>query len=268
VKVRLGASRWKVLAATALATMAATTVPGTVSAVAETVPGKASAVADGTRVAQSQHWGVITRNTIGSPVAALRDGPFVTGTNGSPPYGNGSLGIEVANHATSESNPAEKVDFGNEVDFRGENFLQLDRVGFQVFQTSENVGYGGGTNLPGLRFEIDPNLSSVSDNYTVAVWQPDPVPITSLNRWSPYLDATTTGNWYLTGGETHCTQATPCSFADLQTSLDDGGSTPSILTVAVSKGRDNLWAGAVDGLRLNQYVYDFEANGVNARRVR
>ncbi|WRZ94782.1 hypothetical protein OHB54_40565 [Streptomyces sp. NBC_01007] len=174
----------------------------------------------------------------------------------------------MADKSTSQDNPAEKVDFGNEVDLRGENFLQLDRVGFQVFQTSENVGYGGGTDLPGLRFEIDPNLSSATDNYSVLVWQPDAVPVASLNRWSPYLDATTSGTWYLTGGETHRTRATPCNFYDLQVSLDDGGDTPSILTVAVSKGRDHLWTGAVDGLRLNQYVYDFESSGAGSRRVR
>ncbi|WRZ94781.1 hypothetical protein OHB54_40560 [Streptomyces sp. NBC_01007] len=44
-----------------------------------------SAVAGGNRVAQSQNWGVIARNAIGSPVAALRNGSFVPGANGSPP---------------------------------------------------------------------------------------------------------------------------------------------------------------------------------------
>ncbi|MEY2242099.1 hypothetical protein AB8A21_03955 [Streptomyces sp. BF23-18] len=264
MKVRLGAGRWKVLTATALATIVASTVPGTVSA-----------VADSNRVARSENWGVIPRNTIGSPVAALRFGPVVPGNNGRPPYGNGSLGFEVAGKSAADTNDAEKADFGNAVDFVGENLLQVDRVGFQVFQTTENLGYGdpndgslGGTNLPSIRFELDPNLSSSVDNYTVAVWRPDPVPVASLNRWSGYLDAARTGSWYLTGGETACNQAARCTFDELQTSLDDGGDAPSILTFGVSKGRDYAWVGAVDGLRLNQYVYDFEANGVNARRVR
>ncbi len=36
----------------------------------------------------------------------------------------------------------------------------------------------------------------------------------------------------------------------------------SIFTAAVAKGRDNRWAGAVDGLRINKKQYDFEADGV------
>ncbi|MEU6273048.1 hypothetical protein ABZ871_11655 [Streptomyces populi] len=223
------------------------------------------------RVGESEHWGVIARNTIGSPVAALRDGPYgsyqVQGNNpSSPPYGKGSLGIQVADRSTSQSDPAEKVDFGNEVDFRGDQFLQLEQVGFHVFQTAENIDHGGTRNLPSIRFEIDPNVrADPTDSYSVAVRQPDAV--ASLNRWSPYLDATTTGTWYLTGGETTCTQATPCSFTELKASFaaDDQ---PTIYSVSVSKGRDYLWAGAVDGLRINQYVYDFEAHGVRARRAR
>ncbi|WP_282190293.1 hypothetical protein HEP84_55815 [Streptomyces sp. RLB1-33] len=42
---------------------------------------------------------------------------------------------------------------------------------------------------------------------------------------------------------------------------------PTIHSAAVGKGRDHLWTGAVDGLRINKYVYDFEADGVKARRV-
>ncbi|MFD5517636.1 hypothetical protein [Streptomyces sp. NPDC127066] len=264
MKVRLGAGRWKVLTATALATIVASTVPGTVSA-----------VADGNRVARSENWGVIPRNTIGSPVADLRFGPVVPGSNGRPPYGNGSLGIEVAGKSAAEADDAEKADFGNSVDFLGENLLQVDRVGFNVFQSSVNLANGdpndgslGGTNLPSVRFEINPNLSTSPDRYTVAVWRPDAVQARYLDQWSPYLDATASGSWYLTGGETNCNQAARCTFDELQTSLDDGGATPTILSFGVHKGRDYAWVGAVDGLRLNQYVYDFEANGVNARRVR
>src|SRR5690606_37716160 len=63
------------------------------------------------------HWGVIARNTIGSPVAELRTGPFVTTPGGdavAPPFGEGSLGLAVAAGSTQESK--EKVAFGNEVD--------------------------------------------------------------------------------------------------------------------------------------------------------
>lgn len=82
--------------AVALATIVTSTLTGTVSAIADGHSGDSIG---------TDHWGVITRNTIGSPVAALRDGPFgsfgVTGSASRPPYGNGSLGIEVADDSTS-----------------------------------------------------------------------------------------------------------------------------------------------------------------------
>ncbi|MFC4504015.1 MULTISPECIES: hypothetical protein [Streptomyces] len=212
---------------------------------------------------------MITRNTIGSPVADLRNGPFgsfgVTGPSARPPYGQGSLGIEVANNSTSLTPPSEKVDFGNEVDFFGDPVLGLDNLGFHVFQTGENVGYGGTGNLPNIKFEIDPNLSALpADNYSTLVWVPDGTTVVT-NRWSGFIDATTNGYWYLTGGEV-CPAADQCTFAEVKTALNDADSQgATIYTAAVGKGRDYMWIGAVDGLRINQRIYDFEAKGVRTR---
>ncbi|WP_256917740.1 hypothetical protein [Streptomyces hilarionis] len=252
--------RWPVLVAALL-----------VALVSAFLPGPASAGTDDGRT-PVDHWGVITRNTIGSPVAALRNGPYgsfdVTGTSARPPYGRGSLGIEVADRSTTLSPPSEKVDFGNEVDFRGKSLLGLRRVGFHVFQTGENVSYGGPTNMPNIRFEIDPNVNS-TDDYSTAVWVPAASPVT--NAWSPFLDATTTGYWYLTGNTgttTGCTQAARCTFAALKAAFTTRNARPTVYTVAVGKGRDFLWVGAVDGLRLNDYVYDFEPDGVRTLHKR
>lgn len=258
MNARFGLSRGKALAVTALAAIFASTVPGTVPALAE---GNQS---------RSEHWGVITRNTIGSPVAALRYGPYgsfgVPAPYNRPPYGQGSLGIEVADQSTSLNPRSEKVDFGNEIDFYGDRVLSLNKVGFHVFQTGENVGYGGPRNLPNIKFEINPNVAAhPGDTYSTLVWVPDAAPVT--NRWSPYLDATTTGYWYLTGNETFCTQAAQCTFTQLKASLNDGGAVPTIYSAAVGKGPDFLWTGAVDGLRINQNIYDFEANGVRTLRA-
>ncbi|MGW3248746.1 hypothetical protein [Streptomyces sp. NPDC001070] len=255
-------SRGKTLTVIALATI-----------VSSALSGSGSALADGKSIG-SDHWGVITRNTIGSPVAVLRDGPFgsfgVTGSAARPPYGNGSLGIEVADSSTSLAPPSEKVDFGNEVDFYGDRVLGLDQLGFHVFQTGENVDYGGEGNLPNIRIEINPNLTSrPGDTYSTMVWLPPAIPVANTNRWSGFLNAATTGSWYLSGNElpTDCTSSSPCPFATLKNLLNDGGSQPTIYSVAVGKGRDKNWVGAVDGLRINRYVYDFEADGVQARRV-
>ena len=65
------------------------------------------------------------------------------------------------------------------------------------------------------------------------------------------------------GTSTGCTLADPCTFAEMQTALNDGEDGATIYTVAVGKGRDHAFAGAVDGLRINDEVFDFEPFGVN-----
>ncbi|MEV0457589.1 hypothetical protein [Catellatospora methionotrophica] len=263
MKTRIGARRLVIaLLATPLVALVAAVTPSSASAGDDHRDGSA-------------HWGVITRNTIGSPVAALRTGPFgsfgVTGPAARPPYGEGSLGIEVADDSTTLTPPSEKVDFGNEVDFLGKRVSTLTRLGFHVFQADENVAYGGPTNMPNIRFEIDPNLTAQpATTYSTLVWLPAAAPVT--NRWSGYLDATTTGTWFLTGAAgtaTGCALATPCTFAAVKAALDvDGGEAATIYTAAVGKGRDFNWVGAVDGLRINDTIYDFEASGVKTRRSR
>jgi hypothetical protein len=117
--------------------------------------------------------------------------------------------------------------------------------------------------MPNIKFEINPNVNThPGTTYSTLVWTP-PSPA-AVDQWSPYMDATTTGSWFLTGNVTACTMATPCTFAQMKTALDDGGAAPVIYTAGVSKGRDFLWAGAVDGLRINACTYDCERSGVNA----
>ncbi|MFE2064934.1 hypothetical protein ACFXDH_21480 [Streptomyces sp. NPDC059467] len=266
MKARFGLKRKAALGITTLVAIAASAAPVSATTVTHTDTD--------TKWGRSDHWGVITRNTIGSPVAALRNGPFgsfgVTGPSARPPFGRGSLGIEVADHSTALSPPSEAADFGNEVDFFGAPVLGLRQVGFHVFQTGENVSYGGAANLPNIRFEISPNLSSTPSTYSSMVWNPAALPTTDLNRWSPYLDATTTGTWFLTGAAgtaTNCSLSHQCTFQDLLTALNDGGTQPVIYSAAVSKGRDYMWIGAVDGLRINSLVYDFEPNAVRVLRA-
>ncbi|MEU2426502.1 hypothetical protein ABZ619_36775 [Streptomyces sp. NPDC007851] len=259
MKARFGVRTTTALAVTAVAAIVVSAVPVPATADVAGQPGS------------PDHWGVVTRDTIGSPVAALRTGPFgsfgVPGAAARPPYGRGSLAIAVADRATSLDPPSEAVHFGDETDFYGDPVLRLRQVGFHVFQTGENVSYGGTGNMPNIRFEIDPNLASApATTYSSMVWNPPPSPV--VDQWSPYLDATRTGTWYLTGSAgatTRCTAARPCGFRSLLTALDDGGARPVVFTAGVSKGRDYLWNGAVDGLRINDVVYDFEADGVRAR---
>jgi hypothetical protein len=208
-----------------------------------------------------KEWGIITRNTIGSGVADLRSGPYGsfgnTGPSSKPPYGFGSLGIQVSDDATGASPPSEKVAFGNEVDFLGHDVADLNRVGFHVFQPQENADINP-RNMPNITLEINPDCCS--STYTSMVWVPDPAPVT--NKWSGFIDATTTGDWYFTGGTgttTGCNQTTFCTFAAAKAAL---GPNASIYTVSISKGRDDRYVGAVDGLRINDDIYDFDVTGV------
>jgi hypothetical protein len=206
----------------------------------------------------SGHWGVVDRNTIGSPVADLRAGPF-SGSTVKPPFGDGSLSLIVGSGT-------EKAAYGNEVDFAGDRVADLTKVGFSVFTTGENAA-AGNPNMPSITFEIDPNLTTTPSNFSSLVFVP--AENSPANQWSGYIDATTTGKWGLTGAAGTATgcplSGGLCTFAQIKAALDDGGDVATILTAAVGKGRDFAWQGAVDGLTINDDVFDFEESGVFVR---
>jgi hypothetical protein len=200
----------------------------------------------------SGNWGVQSRNVIGSPDIGLREGPA------NPPLGKGSLKFLVGSGT-------EKAAYGNEQDFFGQPVSGLTAVGFRVYTTGENAGHGT-PNMPSIVFEIDPNLATSPTNFTSLVFVPNN---SAPNQWSPYIDATqaTSGSWFMTGAAglaTSCNLTTLCSFDEIQAKLADGGDAATILTVGVTKGRDFEWQGAIDALRINSQVFDFEANGVTA----
>ena len=211
----------------------------------------------GGKDAKSEHWGVINRNTIGSPVAELRDGPYVMTTDGisSPPLGKGSLEI-----ITGDS--SEHTAFGNEVDFVGDHVADLSQIGFHVIRTHEDVVGGGNSNLPNITFEVH------SPTYASMVWVPSGNGVPE-NEWSGYIDATDPANgyWYFTGSNA-ATACGPSSNCTLEQAKTAAGADATILTVAIDKGRDDEFQGAVDGLRINDRTYDFEADGVHAKGVK
>lgn len=224
-----------------------------------------------------EHWGEMNRNVIGSASATLRSGPYgafgvqsIDPFLAAPPYGIGSLGINVSDVATSGSPASEKVTFGNEVDFYGDDPTAYTEVGFHVFQTGENAAKYS-RNLPNITFEIDPNVGGASNgvNYSSLVYLPDPVTLIGGANWSDYIDATAPGDdWYFTNGtlatQTGCSQVTYCDWDGIDAALNDAGNPApaDVYTVGISKGRDYLYSGAADGLRLNEWVYNFEPFGV------
>jgi hypothetical protein len=234
--------------------------------------------ADGTASYVGSEWGQIDRNTLGSPTVVLRGGPFVSSppvsvATASPPEGDGSLGLSVeGTPRTPSTNEAEQATFGNEVDFVGDSFAAIDALGFHVFTTGEN-NTRGNPNMPVIKIELDSNLTAAgSDNFTTLSWTPAN---SAANQWSGYLDATTAPanpsglGFTLSGNEgtiTGCNLATPCTFNQVRSQLDDDPSSAGdavIFNVAVGKGRDFAWSGAVDALRVSDTIYDFEPFGVS-----
>ena len=123
--------------------------------------------------------------------------------------------------------------------------------------------------MPAIAIEFDPNLSSTASNYSTASFTPNDVAPADRNRWSPYIDATdpNSGTWFVSGAAgaaITCDQASNgCTWDEMQAGLNDGGDEATIYTVAINKGRDYAWVGAVDGLRVDNTFYDFEPFGVS-----
>lgn len=213
-----------------------------------------SRIQDGVFV--GNNWGVELRNTIAGGTAMLRSGP-ASGPDVRPPLGSGSLQI-----LTADANS--QVVFGNEVDYAGKNLVSTigNNVGFSVFSTGENKGTGGSdTNLPNIKFEIDPNVDGTASNYGTLNFTPTKV--ATSNKWTSYDQGD--GFWWLTGAAgaaIDCEQGDTCTFAQIKSKLANA----TILTLGVGKGRDLEFQGAVDALRIGDTTFDFEVNGVTARR--
>lgn len=192
----------------------------------------------------SGNWGIVNRNTIGSPDMTFRSGPAT------PPVGTGSLNIVVGD-------ATEKAAFGNEVDFAGTPLASLDTLAFGVYTTGEDRAISP-ANLPSIGIEVDPTGpgSATAPNFSTLVSVPVDAP---ANQWSTQ-DASG-GQWFYTGAAgtaSNCNQTTTCTFAAAKAAFPQA----TLFTMQITKGRDNAWQGAVDALRVNAKVYDFEATGV------
>ncbi|WP_214107102.1 hypothetical protein [Acrocarpospora catenulata] len=212
-------------------------------------------------------WGIIYRNTIGGPNAVLRNGPYgrpspTFAATQPPPYGRGSLGIIVGSSA-------EKIAFGNETIFADTRLSAIHTLKYWIFAGVDSLA---GITLPNIAIEVDPNVGTA--DYTSLVYVPDTstapsTPTTPAPKvWQQYDAGATGSKWFATGttGPTiGCTQVTPCSFAELKTRLPNAVISQSL---AIAKGRDTPFAGAVDGLQVNHTIFDFEYPGVRSGHVR
>jgi hypothetical protein len=174
----------------------------------------------------------------------------------SPPYGIGSLGIIVGNDT-------EKIAFGNETDFAGMPLSSINTLKYWVFEGSDpplvNIP-------PNITIEVNPHLGPIT--FTSLVYVPNEsvspsAPAARIpNTWQQY-DASAAGSkWYATGSAgtaTGCDISNPCSFSVLKAAMPNAEISFSL---GFAKGRDNPFIGSVDGLQVNNVVYDFEPLGV------
>jgi hypothetical protein len=199
----------------------------------------------------AENWGVIGRNSAGSPVAQLRVGPQT------PPSGIGSLGLLVAGPPSGGSTTdAEKLTYGSS-QIPVAALADLVTVKYSVFTDMDAPITA--VSLPNLNFEMDPDGPG-SLSYTTMVYAPPSQ--SAASTWTE-IDASVGEGWWMTGGGgtlSGCTLASMCTLAEIKASPASAATTK--FSFAISKGRDNAFRGAVDKLQINNTVYDFEPLGV------
>jgi hypothetical protein len=191
------------------------------------------------------HWSIVDRNVIGNGDSYLRAGPDEA------PYGVGSLGIRTGS-------PEDKAAFGNQTNFAGDPLAGISTVAYSVYTTGENNARYA-ENGPSVIFEIDPTgrEDTTAPNYSSLVYAPEAA---TSNQWTR-LDASSADRWFLTGAagtSSGCTQASYCTLDEVKSHYANA----TLLTAQITKGRDYAFSGAVDGLQINDRVYDFEPTGV------
>ncbi|MDQ6934639.1 MAG: hypothetical protein M3130_05055 [Actinomycetota bacterium] len=204
--------------------------------------------ANANKMTADPNWGVIDRNVIGNGDAYLRFGP----TPGVP-MGVGSLGIRTGSGT-------DKAAFGNQTTVAGQKLSDITNPHYSVYASGEDLGISP-TNLPSLAFEINPHTART---YSTLVYVP--TADTTPGAWMVQDGSTTTPRWYFTGGlgqDTSCNQVTYCTFADAKAKVPDA----TLISVQITKGRDNAFSGAVDKLEydvtgIGTKTYNFEPDGV------
>ncbi|MFI6509890.1 hypothetical protein ACIBCT_19990 [Streptosporangium sp. NPDC050855] len=214
----------------------------------------------GETVCADDTWGIIGRETLGDPSAVYRTGPYartdptVSAADVPPPYGSGSIGIIV-------DDEPDEIAFGNETDFAELPVGDITTLSYWVFAGTDSMA---DVSLPSLTIEADPNVGTT--DVTKLIYLPEAstapsAPATpTVNTWQQY-DAGAAGSaWYATGATgtlIGCTQATPCTFDELKARLPD-----AVITFSLGfASTDGPFIGAIDGLQVNNTVYDFEFLG-------
>lgn len=210
--------------------------------------------ANSAKKAADPNWGVIDRNVIGNGDAYLRFGPTGVTSAGPvvPPAGVGSLGIRTGSGS-------DKTAFGDQKSLVGQSLSTISNPKYSVYASGEDLTTSP-TNLPSLEFETF--TAGGTTGYSTLVYVP--TPDTSPGAWM-VQDGSTAAQWYYTGAPgtvSGCNQTTYCTFARAKAAFPSA----TLLSVEISKGRDNAFSGAVDKLQYDvsgtPKTYDFEPDGV------
>ncbi len=200
----------------------------------------------------AEKWGVIGRNTYGSPAVAFRTGPWgEAAAPSNPPSGVGSLGISVDGRAPLLAD-REKMAFGNEFDFAGFALDGINSISYSTY-TGMDAGAAAVTSPPYLAIEVGEGAGYAALNFV-----PEP---TLPHVWVEH-NAAVEQRWSLSqniGAGGACFGGTLCTLDEVKTALP--GKQISF-SLGISKGRDQSFQGAVDALEINGEVYDFEPLGV------
>jgi hypothetical protein len=200
-------------------------------------------------------WGPVLRNQKGAARSNLQTGP------GTVPMGKGSLAL-----ITTGTN--DLAAFGDSFDFAGFPLDSITNLSYSSYNNDTTPAV-----RPSLRIEIDPHLIDDSSpggltEFTTLTYEPDP----GAQGWVTHANIQNDPNWYLTGTEgteIGCTQASMCTLAALTTALDGHADTdnaaPAISTgvyFGLGSGIAAPTETAVDKFVFNNFVFDFEPNGV------
>ncbi|WP_326823060.1 hypothetical protein [Streptosporangium sp. NBC_01756] len=160
----------------------------------------------------------------------------------------------------------DKITFGNETDFAELSISDLITLKYWAFAGTKSPGE---VSVPGLNIEVDPNVGSA--DYATLIYLPGTSTSPSApdprlpNAWQQY-DASAVGSkWYATGATgilINCTLASPCSFDQLKAALPD-----AVITLSLGFRMDTAFIGAIDGLQVNNTIYDFGPLGARKTAV-
>jgi hypothetical protein len=219
---------------------------------------------------QGANWSVVDPTTIKNGDSFLRPGPsFINrfAETVDPPLGVGSLGMRTGDSG-------DRATFGNQVDYEGVPLSAINSVSYSIYISSFNSADDpSNENGPTFQFEIDPNhpggLAFATLTYQPTGLRPD------LGQAWFEQNATTAERWWYNGDQngdmtagtpgevSGCTPANYCTLAEAKAAFPNA----TITTVQISKGPDREYSGAVDALRINNLMFDFEPTGVLASSV-